>query len=295
MKVDFTKEEADSFLSLMREEHDLVRLVDPAVRRVLTDEGRNTEDVCHMVWGRCGRCENCTSLRAIQGEKTYYKLETKNSSTYWVCSRFLRLEGKPMILELVTDITDQLIMDSDERNEIGTLISNFNHKLITDSLTNVYNRRFLDEHFLPSLRCCHEEGILVNLAFLDMDDFKKVNDRYGHSAGDSLLCDVAGFWQLHFDSREAGRERLVVRFGGDEMLVIAVGISKAQFEHEISNYSREMRKICYLPDHTQFNFNFTYGISSTEELPPDWNWDELLELADKRMYQIKEEKAQKRL
>jgi len=288
MKTDFTRQEAQDYLSAMRVDNDLVRLVDPIARNVLTDDGGPREnEICHSVWGHCDRCENCTSLRALRSGERAYKLETLNENTYWVCSRFLRIDGQPFVAELVCDVTNRLIMDSNQRDQIGRLINSYNQMLITDSLTGVYNRRFLDEHFIPSLKCCHEDSISVNLAFIDMDGFKVINDRYGHRAGDRLLRDVAGFWKLHFNSRERGKERLVIRYGGDEILVIACGIPLEKFSEEIRHYDGEMRKICYLSDKIQFTFDFTFGITSSEAFPPDWTWDGLIEAADRKMYQRK--------
>lgn len=288
MKKDFTKREAGQYLGVMKMDNDLVRLVDPVARMVTGEEETGT--VCHGLWGRCERCENCTSLRALQTEGQAYKLETLRGRTYWVHSRFLQIDGNPCVAEIVRDITANLLMDSDEQDKIGTLITNYNGMLITDSLTGVYNRRFLDEHFIPSLSCCHEQGITVNVAFLDMDGFKKVNDRYGHGAGDRLLKDVAGFWRLHFDSREKNRERLVVRYGGDELLVIACGVPRDQFEAEILRCDGEMRKICYCDKGVRFRFDFTIGIASGDLLAKDWSWEELVELADRRMYDAKKGK-----
>ena len=62
----------------------------------------------------------------------------------------------------------------------------------------------------------------VNVAILDLDDFKATNHRYGHQAGDYLLKDVASFWKLHFAAGEKNKERLVIRYGGDEMLIIGL-------------------------------------------------------------------------
>jgi len=287
MKLEFTREEARRFLQIMADDNDVVRLVDPEARRTTDADGNPDADCCHAFWGRCERCENCTSLRALQNRGQFYKMEIRNGRTYWVCSRFLSICGRPEVAEIVQDVTDSLIMDSDQRDRLGTLISGYNQMLVTDSLTGVYNRRFLDEHFLPSLKCCHEEGIAVNLAFIDMDGFKRINDTYGHRAGDRLLKDVAGFWKLHFNSREKNRERLVIRFGGDEIMILACGVALTQFEEEIRRYDGEMRKICYYSESGQFPFNFTIGVASSEQLPGDWSWDELIDLADRRMYRGK--------
>ena len=80
--------------------------------------------------------------------------------------------------------------------------SSYNNLLITDSLTGVYNRRFLDEKFLPSLKCCHDKKIIIGVCVMDFDDFKLVNDTYGHQAGDKLLKEAACFWKQNFNSRK---------------------------------------------------------------------------------------------
>jgi len=288
MRTDFTQEEARQFLEPLAEDNDVVRLVNPMTRRVEdVQAGESACAVCHQLWGRCQRCENCTSLRALRTKGQAYKMEILNGRTYWVYSRFMNIDGRGFVAEIAKDVTHHFIMDSDQQDEIGHLITSYNQMLITDSLTGVYNRRFLDEHFLPSLQCCHDENITVNLAFLDMDDFKLVNDRYGHNAGDRLLRDVAGFWQLHFHSREKGKERFVVRFGGDEIMIIACGITQARFEDEIRRHYAEMRRTCYCSDALHFTFDFTFGLASTETLGPGWTWEQLIELADHRMYAVK--------
>lgn len=290
MKKEFTKEELLHLISAMKEEYEVVRLVDPVNRQVLDENGMlATGEICHSIWGRCERCENCTSLRALQNMQNAYKLEMINGKTFWITSRFVWMDQKAMILELVQDVTDTLILDSDQKDQIGRLINNYNGMLITDSLTEVYNRRFLDEDFAPSLQCCQEENTIVNMAFLDMDDFKKINDVYGHRAGDQVLKDVAGFWKLHFDSREPGKERLVIRYGGDELIIIACGISEEEFAQQLEQYGQEMRKVSYVDDFS-FTFDFSYGYASSAHIENQWMWEDLLKMADQDMYQKKEKK-----
>jgi len=285
MKIKFTQEEAGAYLDFMRIDHDIVRLVNPETRRVRGERAlKDSCAVCHTFWGRCDRCENCTSLRALRGKSQAYKLEVLRQRTFLVFSRYLEIDGTPWVAEIVKDITDQIVMNSDQKDQIGRMIANYNYLLITDPLTEVYNRRFLDEHFLPSLKCCPNPNLTINLAFIDIDDFKQVNDRFGHSAGDRLLKDAAAFWKLHYNFREKGKERLVVRFGGDEFLVIACGIPRETFREEIEYYYGQMRKVCYCTDTAQIPFSLTFGIASTEEMGREWSWDALIEIADHRMY-----------
>lgn len=288
MKIDFTHQEAKDFIGFMKSENDIVRLVDPLTQQVHDyDNKTNSSDICSKLWGRCERCENCTSIRALQSQGRVYKMEILNQHTYWVLSRYIKIEGSSYVMEVVNDVSDNLLINSNQRDEIGKIINNYNHLLITDSLTGVYNRRFLDEVFLPSLKCCHDSTLTINVAIMDFDDFKLVNDTYGHQAGDALLKDSAGFWKQHFNSRKKGAERLVIRFGGDEMLIVTCGMNLKTFNNEIERYYKQMRKLCYYTEEIQIPFSITFGTSSSEEFGDGWTWDELLFNADQRMYEGK--------
>lgn len=87
-----------------------------------------------------------------------------------------------------------------------------------DHLTGAWNRRFLDENFSDLARQCAEQKTSMHLAVLDIDDFKGINDMFGHQAGDKILISVADT----FVRLLSGRGRLV-RLGGDEFLIIYYG------------------------------------------------------------------------
>jgi two-component system cell cycle response regulator len=94
VKTEFTREEADRYLHSMEEDYDTVRLVDPENRLVVDNDGHCLKkENCHMIWGRCDRCENCTSLRALQIHGQAFKIEILNDRTYWVGSRYICQSG----------------------------------------------------------------------------------------------------------------------------------------------------------------------------------------------------------
>lgn len=288
MKLNYTKTESEVVIDTMKDENDVVRLVDPIIQQVVLSPKEDEElGACYRLWGRCERCENCTSLKALRTKGRAFKIELCRHRTYLVISRYLCIEGNPYVMEVVNDITNQLLLDSTQKDDISKLIQNYNHLLITDALTGLYNRRFLDENFIPSLQCCHESNITVNVAMLDLDNFKKVNDIYGHQAGDALLKDAGGYWTRCFHSREKGKERLVIRYGGDEILIIVCGISLLAFQQELNTYYQQMRKVCYCTPQMEIPFSITYGVASSNELDSLWDWNDLLQLADHRMYDKK--------
>ena len=292
MKTDFILEEAKLFLSDMQREKEMLRIVDPVRQQVITIEGKtDAEAECCCCWGREGRCENCTSLRALHKEGLSYKMEVKNGHTYLVVSRFLRIDGRHCVLECVNDVTGKLLTHEEDSRQTEHFISCNNRALVSDALTGAYDRRFWEEQIVPSLDDCHMNDVMVSMALLDIDDFKLVNDTYGHPAGDALLRDVFGFWRNKFDSRQRGAERLIIRFGGDELLILAFGMELEPFREKIQQCYKHMRKICYYRDKVEITFSLSFGISSTSELSADWDWDELLGKADQRMYKRKRIRA----
>jgi len=285
MQVDFTAPEAEEFFRFAGGEYDIARVVDPVARKVLRvyAGGREESPSCGAVWGRCSRCDNCTSLQAFRTRGRACKMEVSEERTYWVTSRYIQVDGQPAVAELISDVTDCLMLDNGHLDEISALVRTYQHKLIVDSLTGAYNRRFLDESLLPVLQC-RPAGEHINLAIMDLDNFKSVNDTYGHQAGDILLRDVSGFWRSLFSSRKQGAERLVIRFGGDEFLIIACGMELHDFRSEVIRNYGQMRRICYLAPGVAVPFSITFGIAAAEELPGPFDWEALFSLADRRLY-----------
>jgi diguanylate cyclase (GGDEF)-like protein len=86
---------------------------------------------------------------------------------------------------------------------------------ITDKLTNLYNRRFFEERMLVELTNARQQQYPLCLALLDIDHFKKINDTFGHAAGDRVLCKLA--FVLSTNLRKG---TVLARFGGEEFVVI---------------------------------------------------------------------------
>ena len=295
LKTHMTREEIEMTMGFLRTQDNIVRLVDPLTELICSTGGVPQEgDLCHTVWGRQLRCENCSSLRALQTRSVLYKMEFVGDRIYWIISRYVNIEGNDCILEIVADTTDSIIIESDAGEEeasashVGQIIESFNHQLITDPLTGLFNRGYLEDIFLPTLDFRRRHGMTVNLAVLDLDRFKQVNDTYGHKAGDLMLADVSGFWRRQFNSRAKNRERLAIRYGGDEMLLIDCSRTPEEFEERVRNSYAKMRKTCFVTEHIELPFTRSIGIASSDELGEDWTWEQLFELADTRMYEEKE-------
>lgn len=84
-----------------------------------------------------------------------------------------------------------------------------------DDLTRVYNYRYLDQRLGEELDRSRREGKPISVIYVDLDNFKRVNDQFGHSAGNTVLAQIGQFMKA------AAREvDLIGRLGGDEFLII---------------------------------------------------------------------------
>ena len=148
----------------------------------------------------------------------------------------------------------------------------------TDPLTGLCNRRML---FFERQRV-EETRSPLGLLLIDVNNLKMINDEYGHNSGDELICKVAR--ALSASTRDSDT---VVRLGGDEFLVIARGITQERMHALQSRLHEQLQSSpLRLPDGSLHQVTAAMGSSSYPSETTDW--DELLSLADARMYRCKE-------
>jgi diguanylate cyclase (GGDEF)-like protein len=138
-----------------------------------------------------------------------------------------------------------------------------------DPLTSLINRRALPEVF----RDVQPTGAMF--VFFDLDGFKEINDRHGHQAGDACLVRFAAALASSFRPTDA-----IIRYAGDEFIVIAKGTSEIAIEDRIN----ELRNRLRAANPSELPIRFSYGVS---RLDPGGNPDEALRLADEAMYRKK--------
>ena len=172
------------------------------------------------------------------------------------------------------------------RDEIGQLALSFSemeHNLRIDKLTAVFNRASLIAQ-IASLRRQLEQntGDRPNFAllFIDLDHFKKINDHYGHGAGDKMLVTVAA--RLKESVRVSD---VVARYGGDEFVVLLKGVTDVD---DVVAMEEKIRRIVEEPvflDHGKAAVGVSIGWALFPEDGEDV--DALLKIADKRMFDTK--------
>ena len=169
----------------------------------------------------------------FKGEKTRTELRLPHAPDRYFDLRMTplldnrqRLNGRLMVFRDVTDgkQVEKKLRQANERLqaqliEIGTLQSKLRAQAVRDPLTNLFNRRYLDETLDRELERAAREKYPVCVILMDLDHFKKVNDTYGHEAGDLILKALAK--TLLAESR---RGDFACRFGGEEFVVVMPNI-----------------------------------------------------------------------
>lgn len=137
-----------------------------------------------------------------------------------------------------------------------------------DSLTGLWNRRFLFGQ-----ACCGCEQ--RNIAMLDIDFFKKVNDNYGHDGGDAALVMVANILKIYFP------EDVIARFGGEEFCIQSCG-SYDEFVNRLEQMRQRVEKTPVPYQDESIQVTISVGVSNI-----DGNLDQQIKVADDRLYQAK--------
>lgn len=197
--------------------YDLIRIVDPIQKKVLRyehDAWTTEPGYCYDAYQEGHICKNCVSIRAFQTDRTSIKTQFFKDKLHMVTSVPVIFEGRKVVFELFKDINDSSDLLQAELKEMQKLIQKTNELMVTDALTNIYNRRFIDERLPVDFAINQTNHTEAQLIILDIDYFKHVNDQYGHLMGDKVLKDVARLMKQVYSTTE-----IIARYGGEEFLI----------------------------------------------------------------------------
>lgn len=165
--------------------------------------------------------------------------------------------------------------------ELDTLVEQLKGLSLQDALTGLYNRRHFDTLLQQEMALAQRKGRLLSLLMIDIDHFKKVNDNFGHDAGDAVLIEVAMLLTQHFRGSD-----VVCRLGGEEFVALLPGTdtAEAQARAETLLETLRHRTLSYL--HQPLGrITLSCGVATfpTHTMDPA----RLLRLADTALYKAK--------
>lgn len=146
----------------------------------------------------------------------------------------------------------------------------------TDFLTNAVTRARLEDEARRWMSFCRRQGLPLCLVFVDVDNLKRVNDRFGHAAGDTVLISLTGLMQKHLRSSDT-----IARWGGDEFVLLLPNVS---LQNALFLLDRVKQAVMLTEFENIGMISCSYGVV---EMGPDSTYQQLLAEADKMMYRSK--------
>lgn len=220
--------EAWLLLQYLQIPYDLVRYVDPITNKVIHIEkdGKmwESETACSDIWNCLEKCSNCISRLSMQTGKRMTKLEVAGEDPYQVVSMYVEIDRKPCCLEMASRIDGDFMPDGYSKDEILSSVRIHKEKVYIDPVTGVYNKRY----YVEKLSKMDNAAALM---FADIKNFKRINENFGHQAGDDVLRQVAGVLR----DVAAGKGD-VLRYSGDDFVTVFFEVT----EEELSEIQKEM-------------------------------------------------------
>jgi len=188
----------------------------------------------------------------------------------------MQLNGKRALISVLLDVTERMRAE----REMWVLQQKLADQSVHDALTGLYNRRYLEESLARELVLAERKGHPVSVIMADLDHFKKVNDQYGHLAGDEVLRAFGAILK-----RNARASDIYCRYGGEEFLLV---LPQMPAEKAAERAEQLRRSLAAAPIHygaTPIAITASFGVAAF----PDQGsgGDRLIDAADKALYQAK--------
>ncbi len=234
----------------------------------------------------------------IDGEVESFQIEKrfthKNGNLFWgsVSAKAIRRADSSLenVIYVITDISllktteeelikaNQLLVSQLE--EIAILRDRLREQAIRDPLTNLYNRRFMEETLTLEIHRAHRTNSKVCLIMMDIDHFKSVNDQFGHRTGDFVL-ESLGQMLLSYTRKSD----VACRYGGEEFLIVLPGSSLQDAARRAEQFRINFESIQISGKGTATNATMSIGVACYPDHGDDG--EQVLNRADEALYQAK--------
>lgn len=171
---------------------------------------------------------------------------------------------------------------SDSNKKLSQLREILYEQTIRDPLTGLYNRRYLDDFFNRELNLAVRENKALSVVMADLDNFKNINDKYGHEAGDAVLKSVSRLLKENMRVTDS-----TCRIGGDEFLLVLV-------DTELSAATQRLQRIRDIIKQEKIYFNnrllpaITLSVGIAEAPAQGETVNEIIRVADEALYLAKQ-------
>lgn len=172
---------------------------------------------------------NPATVNAFYEKKQLTRLELVGNDIYQIVAEYVEIDGKPCVIEMIKPLSGEHLVCPGGLEQFSGLVKSGN--MYIDQLTGALDRRYYEE-FLRNTR------VNAGVVMIDIDDFSLYNDSQGHTAGDEALKASADAIR-----RSVRMTDTVIRYGGDEFLVIMPGLTEDRFAQQMRYIRRQIRKV----------------------------------------------------
>ena len=169
------------------------------------------------------------------------------------------------------------------RTDMISMINRMNEAIIKDSLTDAYNRRYIEERLLVDVFNATNDDHTISIILADIDRFKSVNDQFGHPAGDEVLKEFVKISKCFIRKNSDW----IARYGGDEFLVVLVNADEHTADMVAEKIRHAVEKTVLHIDQSDICFTASFGTYTVHS--KKMTCDQLISLADKNLYTAKKE------
>ncbi len=215
-----------------------------------------------------------TELVILKGESLFEMIETNPEISIKIMYRMLNITTRR--LRDTGEFLSDMVQWGEEARK----------RTITDELTGVYNRRFLEESFTQIFESARRNSKPLSMVMADLDDFRQINEIYGHEKGDRVILEVVGIFRRHLRDTD-----ILARYGGDEFTVLMPD-TDLDAAMEISERIRsDVERLDLLNDpagvsHSMHRVTASQGLACYPDTAD--SGESLKESADRALYKAKE-------
>ena len=225
------------------------------------DLKQNIKELC--------RAERINSIVASENFPEICRVAKCKVDENYICIPFYVNEQKNIVIHIISKSQDELnnlkykigiikkyLEETKPILESKILMEALRQKNLTDSLTGLYNRKYLDEIVEKQLALDVKNGSIYAIMFLDIDYFKMVNDTYGHDVGDDILRKLAITMKKSISSNET-----LIRYGGEEFLILMKNATQESAKELANKINADFSKIIFNYGGDSFSKTVSIGYS----------------------------------
>lgn len=199
---------------------DAVRIVNPS-NNLTIDEKYYAFDKTHFPNFNINQTKNFFGL-CTASQKPVLNIIHAHGDVFLLIVTPVNLHNHELLSEFLTKVTGNVFLNDvnfDDQLGLVNEVNRLKRETLTDELTGVYNRRFINERLPIDILTCTEQKRPLSVIFSDLDYYKKVNDVYGHTAGDHVL---RAFTRVLSQNIRKDRD-WIARYGGEEFIICLNG------------------------------------------------------------------------